>query len=320
MASPPPGAAGRPAPPPPSPPAGERSPHARSPEPGARPGGSAGGGGTPGSGAKSNLGKAPLLSGSPDAGGASLRRLPSDASLASLSAASTLRAAGAHAAAVDQVRHRRPRPLHRVFGTMQAHALPHAGAPTLHACSHPRTLLQGDGPSQSGGGGGGGGGGGSDNIKVVVRVRPLFPPETAKGAANVVSVAEDCSSMKVRAHGGHAGHAARHAAMHALLCRSHGRVHRRDPRSTPPGHCAGPWRRQHAARVRLPRVSRPRDQPGRRHGAVRHPAAAGRGAGGVPRDHPGVRPDGCAAPCCARHARMRQLAGSALRPRRGCER
>lgn len=43
-----------------------------------------------------------------------------------------------------------------------------------------------------------GGGGGSDNIKVVVRVRPLFPAESAKGAANVVQVNEDCSSMKVR--------------------------------------------------------------------------------------------------------------------------
>jgi len=54
----------------------------------------------------------------------------------------------------------------------------------------------------SGGGGQGGGGGGSDNIKVVVRVRPLFPNENAKGAANVVQIAEDCSSMKVRGVGG----------------------------------------------------------------------------------------------------------------------
>ena len=49
-----------------------------------------------------------------------------------------------------------------------------------------------------GGAAGGGGGSGSDNIKVVVRVRPLFPQEGAKGAANVVQVADDCSGMKVR--------------------------------------------------------------------------------------------------------------------------
>jgi hypothetical protein len=36
-----------------------------------------------------------------------------------------------------------------------------------------------------------------DNIKVVVRVRPLFPAELAKGAANVISVAEDSSSLQV---------------------------------------------------------------------------------------------------------------------------
>jgi hypothetical protein len=37
----------------------------------------------------------------------------------------------------------------------------------------------------------------ADNIKVVVRVRPLFPHEEAKGAASVVDVAEDYSSVKV---------------------------------------------------------------------------------------------------------------------------
>lgn len=36
-----------------------------------------------------------------------------------------------------------------------------------------------------------------DNIKVVVRVRPLFPAELAKGATNVIQVAEDCSSLQV---------------------------------------------------------------------------------------------------------------------------
>jgi hypothetical protein len=36
-----------------------------------------------------------------------------------------------------------------------------------------------------------------DNIKVVVRVRPLFPAELAKGATNVISVAEDSSSLQV---------------------------------------------------------------------------------------------------------------------------
>lgn len=36
-----------------------------------------------------------------------------------------------------------------------------------------------------------------DNIKVVVRVRPLFPAELAKGATNVIQVAEDCGSLQV---------------------------------------------------------------------------------------------------------------------------
>lgn len=36
-----------------------------------------------------------------------------------------------------------------------------------------------------------------DNIKVVVRVRPLFPVELAKGATNVITVAEDSSSLQV---------------------------------------------------------------------------------------------------------------------------
>lgn len=48
-------------------------------------------------------------------------------------------------------------------------------------------------------------GGGADNIKVVVRVRPLFPPEAAKGAANVVQVSEDGSAMKVCARGRRGG-------------------------------------------------------------------------------------------------------------------
>jgi hypothetical protein len=39
----------------------------------------------------------------------------------------------------------------------------------------------------------------ADNIKVVVRVRPLFPHEQAKGAASVVDVAEDYSTLKVGA-------------------------------------------------------------------------------------------------------------------------
>ena len=37
----------------------------------------------------------------------------------------------------------------------------------------------------------------SDNIKVVVRVRPLFPQEELKGAREVVQVSEDFSSVKV---------------------------------------------------------------------------------------------------------------------------
>ena len=65
----------------------------------------------------------------------------------------------------------------------------------------------------SSGGGGGGGGGGGDNIKVVARIRPLFPSEVAKGATGVVQVAEDGGSMKVsrrgRAHACAAGPAPR---------------------------------------------------------------------------------------------------------------
>lgn len=34
---------------------------------------------------------------------------------------------------------------------------------------------------------------------VVVRVRPMFPAEVAKGATNVITVAEDCSSLQVTA-------------------------------------------------------------------------------------------------------------------------
>lgn len=37
----------------------------------------------------------------------------------------------------------------------------------------------------------------ADNIKVVVRLRPLFPGELAKNATNVCQVAEDFSSLKV---------------------------------------------------------------------------------------------------------------------------
>lgn len=37
----------------------------------------------------------------------------------------------------------------------------------------------------------------ADNIKVVVRLRPLFPNEVSKGAANVMHTSEDCSSLKV---------------------------------------------------------------------------------------------------------------------------
>ncbi len=39
--------------------------------------------------------------------------------------------------------------------------------------------------------------GGSDNIKVVVRVRPLFPNEAGKGGSNVISVGDDFQSLKV---------------------------------------------------------------------------------------------------------------------------
>jgi hypothetical protein len=37
----------------------------------------------------------------------------------------------------------------------------------------------------------------ADNIKVVVRLRPLFPHEQSKGAAEVAHVSEDYSSLKV---------------------------------------------------------------------------------------------------------------------------
>jgi hypothetical protein len=37
----------------------------------------------------------------------------------------------------------------------------------------------------------------ADNIKVVVRLRPLFPYEQSKGAAEVAHVSEDYSSLKV---------------------------------------------------------------------------------------------------------------------------
>lgn len=37
----------------------------------------------------------------------------------------------------------------------------------------------------------------ADNIKVVVRLRPLFPHEQGKGAAEVAHVSEDYSSLKV---------------------------------------------------------------------------------------------------------------------------
>jgi hypothetical protein len=38
----------------------------------------------------------------------------------------------------------------------------------------------------------------ADNIKVVVRLRPLFPQEQSKGAAEVAHVSDDCSSLKVQ--------------------------------------------------------------------------------------------------------------------------
>jgi len=38
----------------------------------------------------------------------------------------------------------------------------------------------------------------SDNIKVVVRVRPLFPHEVAKGSTHVVNVQDDFTSLQVR--------------------------------------------------------------------------------------------------------------------------
>lgn len=37
----------------------------------------------------------------------------------------------------------------------------------------------------------------ADNIKVAVRVRPMFPQEEQKGAANILQVNEDCTAIKV---------------------------------------------------------------------------------------------------------------------------
>lgn len=37
----------------------------------------------------------------------------------------------------------------------------------------------------------------ADNIKVVARLRPLFPAELTKSATNVCQVSEDFSSLKV---------------------------------------------------------------------------------------------------------------------------
>ncbi|GBF90201.1 kif12 type kinesin [Raphidocelis subcapitata] len=63
----------------------------------------------------------------------------------------------------------------------------------------------------------GGGGSGGDNIKVVVRVRPLFPGEAGKGAANVVQVAEDGGSMKVIVPGPGGASLSREFGFHACL-------------------------------------------------------------------------------------------------------
>jgi hypothetical protein len=54
----------------------------------------------------------------------------------------------------------------------------------------------------------------ADNIKVVVRLRPLFPQEVAKGAAEVVKVADDCSSMRVQSTD-YSMHSCMHSRMHA---------------------------------------------------------------------------------------------------------
>lgn len=56
-----------------------------------------------------------------------------------------------------------------------------------------------------------------DNIKVVVRVRPLNPQEQAKGAASVVQVAEDCSSLQVVVPGPGGATMKRDFSFHACL-------------------------------------------------------------------------------------------------------
>eukprot|EP00879_Flechtneria_rotunda_P012816 GHRR01013382.1.p1 GENE.GHRR01013382.1~~GHRR01013382.1.p1 ORF type:complete len:178 (+),score=47.69 GHRR01013382.1:1082-1615(+) len=40
----------------------------------------------------------------------------------------------------------------------------------------------------------------ADNIKVVVRIRPLFSHEASKGATQIAEVSEGCSSLKVQAN------------------------------------------------------------------------------------------------------------------------
>jgi hypothetical protein len=65
----------------------------------------------------------------------------------------------------------------------------------------------------------------ADNIKVVVRLRPLFPHEQSKGAAEVAHVSEDYSSLKVQTLQDCSANSA-HAAAHSILyiVKAHGRA------------------------------------------------------------------------------------------------
>lgn len=103
----------------------------------------------------------------------------------------------------------------------RARAALHALAPARPRS--PRTVQR----SEAGGAStsGSGGGGSSDNIKVVVRLRPMTGAEAGKGATNVVQVADDCSSMKVRAGEREAAGSCCTSRSHGWRMRSSGHVH-----------------------------------------------------------------------------------------------
>eukprot|EP00877_Chromochloris_zofingiensis_P013436 jgi/Chrzof1/8346/Cz03g07020.t1 len=57
----------------------------------------------------------------------------------------------------------------------------------------------------------------ADNIKVAVRVRPMFPQEEQKGAANILQVNEDCTAIKVVSNGPAGATMQRDFQFHACL-------------------------------------------------------------------------------------------------------